>query len=68
MLNNVSELARGEVLIPAENVPSDFNFIELICREYQSGSDLMFAYDDPNKRENGMLYIGKFNDGVIYAK
>jgi hypothetical protein len=29
---------------------------------------LMFAYDDPNKRENGMLYIGKFNDGVIYAK
>ena len=44
--------------------PHSYNFIELICRDYLIGSDLMFAYNDPNDRSAGRLYIGKFNDGV----
>jgi len=29
------------------------------------GFDLMFAYNDPNERSFGDLYIGRFNDGVV---
>jgi len=25
----------------------------------------MFAYNDPNERSFGVLYIGHFNDGVV---
>jgi hypothetical protein len=45
--------------------PHSYNFIELICRDYMLGSDLMFAYNDPNDRSDGRLYIGNFNDGVV---
>jgi hypothetical protein len=27
--------------------------------------DLMFAYDDPDKRKDGVLYIGYWNDGIV---
>lgn len=37
--------------------------IELICKEYTYGLDLMFAYDE--NRNNGVLYLGHFNDGVV---
>lgn len=51
--------------------PHNWNFIELICRNYDTcvppGSeenyDLMFAHDgDPS---NGVLYLGKWNDGIV---
>ena len=45
--------------------PEYYGFIELICNKYNGDFDLMFAYDDPKKRENGVLYIGKWNDGVV---
>jgi hypothetical protein len=41
-----------------------FKNIELICREYTNqGLDLMFAYN--NDRNEGILYLGHFNDGVV---
>jgi hypothetical protein len=45
--------------------PSRYKYIELICKDYSLGFDLMFAYDDPNDRSCGVLYIGRFNDGVV---
>jgi hypothetical protein len=45
--------------------PSHYKYIELICKDYALGFDLMFAYNDPNERSFGVLYIGHFNDGVV---
>ena len=45
--------------------PSYYKYIELICKNYALGCDLMFAYNDPNERSFGALYIGHFNDGVV---
>jgi hypothetical protein len=45
--------------------PSEFKYIELICSGYTEGCDLMFAYVNPNKRDHGVLFIGKWNDGVV---
>ncbi len=45
--------------------PSHYKYIELICKDYALGFDLMFAYHDPNERSFGVLYIGHFNDGVV---
>ena len=49
-------------IAPALTVPSEVNFIELICINYAEDADLMFGY---NKiRSDGVLYLGKWNDGV----
>jgi hypothetical protein len=45
--------------------PSSYKYIELICKDYAHGFDLMFAYNDPNGRSFGVLYIGHFNNGVV---
>jgi|688.fasta_scaffold699562_2 hypothetical protein len=45
--------------------PSSYKYIELICKDYALGFDLMFAYNDPNGRSCGVLYIGHFNDGIV---
>ena len=46
--------------------PSQFNYIELICKNYNDGSrDLMFAYNDPSNRNNGTLFFGYWNDGTV---
>jgi hypothetical protein len=37
--------------------------IELICKDYRDGYDLMFAYN--NKRSDGIAYLGYFNDGIV---
>jgi hypothetical protein len=44
-------------------IPHEWGNIELICRGYIDGSDLMFAYN--NKRKDGMAYLGYFNDGIV---
>lgn len=41
--------------------PNDWENIELIYRD--GLFDVMFAYD--NDRNNGNLYLGHFNDGVV---
>lgn len=44
----------------------EWKFVELICRGYsKDGYDLMFAYDNPSERELGLLYLGKWNNGVV---
>lgn len=46
--------------------PCDFQYIELICKNYTlSAGDLMFAYDDPEAREDGFLFLGDFGDGIV---
>ena len=53
---------------PAFNIhpPSKFNYIELICKNYNNGGrDLMFAYNDPSNRSDGILYIGFWNNGTV---
>ena len=52
-----------ECVAPRIN-PSSFKNIELICRNYKdAGFDLMFAYND--KRNEGSIYFGRFNDGIV---
>jgi hypothetical protein len=44
--------------------PSDFENIELICKNYRGENiDLLFVYNDD--RRKGLLYLGHFNDGVV---
>ena len=45
--------------------PSKFKYIELICKKYNGGMDLMFAYNDPSDRNDGILYIGYWNNGTV---
>lgn len=45
--------------------PNHWKYIELICKDYAAGLDLMFAYDEPLRREKGTLYLGRWNDGVV---
>ena len=66
-LNTVDPKSHNILHLVSEEsfLPHSYNFIELICRDYMLGSDLMFAYNDPNDRSDGRIYIGKFNDGVV---
>jgi len=66
-LNDVNPMSKAILHRVSEEYfhPHSYNFIELICRDYMLGSDLMFAYNDPNDRSDGRLYIGNYNDGVV---
>ncbi len=65
VLNNVGATGASSAVIEASSSPNDYAYIELVCKNYQPGNDVMFAYNDPSSREAGMLYIGKWNDGVV---
>ena len=59
-------LVESNSLEPAAFQPCHFQYIELICKNYTlSAGDLMFAYDDPEVREDGFLFLGDFGDGII---
>lgn len=49
--------------------PSEWDNIELICKNYDRGDndslDLMFAYDNDGERNDGILYLGHFNGGIV---
>lgn len=45
--------------------PNQYKYVELICRDYFTGVDIMFAYDTPDDRGCGTLFIGKWNDGFV---
>lgn len=47
----------------ALSVPHIWDNIELICKNYGDGYDLMFAYN--SNREDGIAYLGYFNDGIV---
>ncbi len=49
---------------PAENDPENYKYVELIATEFGPDMmDLMFAYDSPDNRWLGVLYLGKWNRG-----
>ena len=62
-------LSDGQISDVHTDAPEDFNFIELIARNYgtfgNKSFDLFFCYDNPNERNLGVLYLGNWNDGVI---
>jgi hypothetical protein len=47
---------------PARLDSLGWNNVELICKNYGDGYDLMFAYN--KKRSDGIAYLGYFNDGI----
>lgn len=55
---------KDDGVLDASLSPNKFDYIELICL---SGShnyyDIMFAHN--GKREDGMICLGHFNDGVV---
>ncbi len=48
---------------PARSGTLGWGNIELICKDYGDGYDLMFAYN--NNRKDGIAYLGYFNDGIV---
>ena len=63
---NLNVLGIDDVEVETEPaMPCNSNYIELICKDYAPNLDLMFAYDDADDRGNGILIIGRWNDGVV---
>ena len=50
---------------PIRSKPYEFNYIELVSKNYAPNIDLLFAYNDPNDRGSGLLIIGRWNDGFV---
>lgn len=51
-------------LVNTNSIPAEFENIELISKPYSEISgDMMFAYN--NSRSEGVLFFGKWNDGVV---
>lgn len=46
------------------STPNVWEVIELVCRDYTLGYDLMFCYNK-SSRSNGVAYLGNFNDGIV---
>ena len=44
--------------------PSQYEYVELITKNYFPGVDLIYCYFDPIERD-GCLFFGKWNDGVV---
>lgn len=54
----------GDDLISTDDSPTLFDNLELISRDYFcEGFDLIFGYDD-GLRNEGILYLGHWNDGI----
>jgi hypothetical protein len=61
VLSGLYELEEAD----SSGTPKDHNYIELVSKGYAQGMDLMFAYNNPDKRKDGILYIGYWNDGIV---
>jgi hypothetical protein len=59
----VKFLSGIEKIVKFDSTPNSFNNIELICLKYNAIFDLMYAYGDD--RNDGLLILGHFNDGVV---
>ena len=54
-----------EEISDTTSTPPNYDFIELIAKNYyENNYDLMFAYNE-NNRSDGSLYYGYFNDGIV---
>ena len=56
---------RDDVRAEMPSAPCSWKYIELICKNYTSSLDLMFAYNHADRRSSGVLMIGRWNDGVV---
>lgn len=45
--------------------PRDYRFVELIAKSFTGSQDLMFAYNDPQARGDGSLFLGNWNGGCL---
>jgi len=45
--------------------PCEYDVIELICKNYFLGSDLMFASFNNKPKYKGQLFIGQYNSGIF---
>jgi hypothetical protein len=64
LLNYARPVEYSSSVITSQATPSEYEVIELICRNYETGMDIMFAYNEGERKE-GVMYFGKFNDGVV---
>jgi len=57
----------GSTIDDTVTLPSEYKFIELIAPKYFyfSDYDVMFAYNNPDLRSYGSMYLGFWNDGVV---
>ena len=63
-------LANDRSFVRHSNLKGEgFQYIELICRRYIRNDiecpDLIFCYSDPERRHEGVMFLGKWNDGVL---
>lgn len=63
LLNVVDSLDVDANIVTSK--PHQWNYIELICKNYSPNLDLLFAYNDADDRGEGILIIGRWNDGVV---
>ena len=61
----VEHLSTFKTIKPNSQKPSDFKYVELISKKYSADFDIMFAYQRPNFRQSGVLFLGHWNDGVV---
>jgi hypothetical protein len=55
-----SDVSLGDDLSP----PQTWKYVDLVVKNYTlDGLDIMLAYDN-DKYNNGVLYLGRYNDGV----
>lgn len=52
-----------KIIIGGKYMPEKYEIIELITRDYSAGLDIMFAHT--LDRCNGILFLGKCNDGFV---
>jgi hypothetical protein len=55
----------GSTIDDTVTSPREYKFIELIAPKYFSDYDVMFAYNNPDLRSYGSMYLGFWNDGVV---
>ena len=61
---NLEFILGEKEMIKCSYKASDWKHVELVCFKYgRSDKDLMFCYND-NRNEGG-LYLGHFNDGIV---
>ena len=61
------DTGNGEVYRKNLQSPEEYNFIELVSRSRPGSAkyDILYAYNKKDKREEGDLYLGYWNDGIV---
>jgi hypothetical protein len=59
--------AEDSIMVDSEDgYSTNYQNIELICRNYRMGFDLIFCYDkDRDNPDYSSFFVGRWNDGVV---